>query len=180
MGTDYKLHAEGMKMGLTFEEAEPKSTPEEIKMPDLLDILVDPDPRLRLVSEPVTDFDEELRHFINSLFFTMRQNDGIGLAAPQVDVQKRILVMHVPGSDARYFINPEIIATKGSIKHKEGCLSIPDTYGFPVTKRFKGIRVKYQGKTGKEFVDEFEGLESVCIQHEIDHLDGKLFTDGRD
>lgn len=148
------------------------------KTPKLLDILVDPDPRLREISEPVIEFDESLRDFINSMLRTMQENNGIGLAAPQVGVHKRVLVTHVPDSVSRYFINPEIIATKGSQKQREGCLSIPHVYGYPKTKRYKAVRVKYQDIEGNEHVQEFDGLEAVCMQHEIDHLDGKLFTDG--
>ena len=145
--------------------------------PELLEILIEPDPRLREISEPVTEFDDKLRQFINSLLRTMQENFGIGLAAPQVGVHKRVLVTHTPDSVSRYFINPEIIATKGSQKQREGCLSIPNVYGYPNTKRHKSIRLKYQDINGDEYVQEFDGLEAVCIQHEIDHLDGKLFTD---
>ena len=146
--------------------------------PELFEILIDPDPRLREISSPVVDFDESLKHFIISMFYTMNENDGIGLAAPQIGLHKRLLVTNVPGEVAKYFINPEIIATKGSQKQQEGCLSIPNTFGYPVTKRYKSIRLKYQDISGDEYVQEFDGLEAVCIQHEIDHLDGKLFTDG--
>lgn len=148
------------------------------KIPELLEILIDPDPRLREISNPVTKFDESLRALINSMLRTMQENNGIGLAAPQVGVHKRVLVTHVPDGVSRYFINPEIIATKGSQRQREGCLSMPSVYGYPRNKRHKAVRVKYQDIKGDEYVQEFEGLEAVCIQHEIDHLDGKLFTDG--
>jgi peptide deformylase len=147
------------------------------KTPELFEILVEPDPRLRQVSSRVTEFDESLPELIVSMLFTMEQNNGIGLAAPQINLHKRILIVHVPDKVARYFINPEIIATRGSQRQIEGCLSIPDVFGFPETKRYKSIRVKYQDVHGDEYTQEFNGLEAVCIQHEIDHLDGKLFTD---
>jgi peptide deformylase len=140
-----------------------------------LPVLIDPDPRLRKVSSPVTQFDEGLCVLTATLFVTMNKENGIGLAAPQVDIQKRVIVTSVPGESPRYFINPEIIATKGSQRQKEGCLSIPGT--FATIKRHKSVRIKYQNIHGDEFINEFAGLHAVCLEHEIDHLDGILFHD---
>lgn len=145
------------------------------KAPEELEILIDPAPELRVVSSPVTEFDENLQHVIQSMHLTMINAHGVGLAAPQVGIQKRIIVMEIPGNEPQYFVNPEIIATTGSQQQREGCLSVPNT----VLKiiRHKGVRVKFQDAFGEELIKEFSGMEAVCVQHEIDHLNGKLFTD---
>lgn len=143
----------------------------------LLHILHYPDPRLRLVSAPVETVDDEINQLLDDMLETMYAAPGIGLAAPQVDVAKRIIVADVsPRGDAPLcLINPEIIARDGVGMLEEGCLSVP---GFHENvERAHYIRVRALGRDGESFELEAEGLLSVCIQHETDHLDGKLFVD---
>jgi peptide deformylase len=142
-----------------------------------LPILEYPDPRLRIRAEPVTKFDAELKTFVADLFETMYSAPGIGLAATQVDVHKRILVCDV-GVDSKQpycFINPEIIRAEGQTNAEEGCLSVPEFYDF--IDRAAVIRVRAYDPDGKVFELDAEGMLAVCIQHEMDHLDGKLFVD---
>lgn len=144
----------------------------------LLDILEFPDPRLRTVAEPVTVFDDALSRLIDDMFETMYHAPGIGLAATQVDVHKRLLVIDVT-EDKRQplvFINPEVtILDSETAEYDEGCLSVPGFYETVV--RPQHIRVVAKDRHGESFTMEPEGLLAVCIQHEIDHLDGKLFVD---
>lgn len=144
----------------------------------VLDILEFPDPRLRTVATPVALVDDALREFIDSMLETMRDASGIGLAATQVNVHKRLLVMDVSEDrdSPRVYINPEVTvldATLGS--YDEGCLSVPGFY--EEVHRPQRIRVNALGPDGEPFTEELEGLAAVCLQHEIDHLDGKLFVD---
>jgi len=142
-----------------------------------LAILEYPDPRLRNRAEPVTKFDAELQQFVADLFETMYAAPGIGLAATQVNVHKRILVCDV-GTESKQpycLINPEIIRAEGQINAEEGCLSVPEFYDF--IDRAASIRVRAVDPFGRAFELEAEGLLAVCIQHEMDHLDGKLFVD---
>jgi peptide deformylase len=140
-------------------------------------ILEFPDQRLRTRAQPVTQFDAELGRLIDDLFQTMYAAPGIGLAASQVDVHKRVLVIDI--SDARneplVFINPEILAREGEAETEEGCLSVPGI--FDEVKRASKIRVRWRDRTGAAFERHYEGMLAVCIQHEMDHLDGKLFVD---
>ena len=143
----------------------------------LLNILHFPDSRLRTVAKPVVDFDENLRQLVSDMFETMYEAPGIGLAATQVDHHIRLLVMDV--SDGRNYprclINPRIIAADGDEEMDEGCLSVPGYY--EKVRRAEHIRVSAQDENGDNYEFEAEGLEAVCIQHEMDHLDGKLFVD---
>lgn len=143
----------------------------------LLNILHFPDPRLRQKAEPVDVFDDELIILKADMLETMYAAPGIGLAAVQVNILKRMLVVDVSEDKSKplCFINPEILSHSGEIKTEEGCLSVPAIYE-PV-KRFEWIRVKARNERGESFELEAEGLLSVCIQHEIDHLEGKLFVD---
>ena len=143
----------------------------------LLEILKYPDPRLRTVAAPVEAVDDALRELIADMLETMYEAPGIGLAATQVDVHERLLVLDVTDdrSAPMAFINPEIIESEGALSSDEGCLSVPDIYE-PV-ERAEKIRVKALDRDGNQFELEAEGLLAVCIQHEIDHLDGKLFVD---
>jgi peptide deformylase len=143
----------------------------------LLNILHFPDPKLRTIAKPVTLFDGELKQFVNDMFETMYEAPGIGLAASQVDRHIRLLVIDVSdkGDAPRCFINPEILEADGEGRMDEGCLSIPGYYE-PVT-RANHIRVRAQKVNGDFFEVEAEDLEAVCIQHEMDHLLGKLFVD---
>jgi peptide deformylase len=143
----------------------------------LLNILHFPDPKLRTVAKPVTVFDENLRQLVADMFETMYEAPGIGLAATQVDRHIRLLVMDVSenGDNPRCLINPEIIQADGEEAMDEGCLSVPGYY--ETVKRAEHIRVRAQNETGEPFEFEVEGLEAVCVQHEMDHLEGKLFVD---
>ena len=142
-----------------------------------LPILRSPDPRLRRRAEPVTVFDDRLRQLIDDMFQTMYEAPGIGLAAPQVDVQLRLLVVDV--SEQRdqplVLINPQLLESSGQELNDEGCLSVPGFYE-PV-QRAAQIRFCAMDRNGEPFEQEAEGLLAVCIQHEMDHLEGKLFVD---
>ena len=144
----------------------------------LLNILEFPDPRLRKVAEPVTVFDDALSKLVDDMFETMYDAPGIGLAATQVDVHKRLIVIDVSEdrSQPLVFINPEVtVLDKDTAEYDEGCLSVPGFYETVV--RPQHVRVVARDRDGEEFTMEPEGLLAVCIQHEIDHLDGKLFVD---
>jgi len=142
-----------------------------------LKILEFPDPRLRKKATPVTNVDDALRVFIGDLFETMYDAPGIGLAATQVDVHKRLLVTDVSPdkSEPHVLINPEIVEKDGVTVTDEGCLSVPGYY--EEVERAEHIRVRFLDRQGDETEMEATGLLAVCIQHEMDHLDGKLFVD---
>jgi peptide deformylase len=142
-----------------------------------LTILEYPDPRLRTRATPVVSVDGPLRDLIDDMFETMYAAKGIGLAATQVNVHQRLLVTDVSEgrTDPRVFINPEILTRDGKALGQEGCLSVPGYYD--EVERAERIRVRALGRDGKPFEADLEGLLAVCVQHEIDHLDGKLFVD---
>ncbi|MBS0193851.1 MAG: peptide deformylase [Proteobacteria bacterium] len=142
-----------------------------------LPILEFPDPRLRTVAKPVTVFDAALRTLIEDMFETMYAAPGIGLAATQVDVHQRLLVLDVSEhADApQVFINPEILAKDGEQVYQEGCLSVPGIHAD--VHRAQHVRVRAQDRHGQPFELDAEGVLAVCIQHEMDHLAGKLFVD---
>lgn len=142
-----------------------------------LPILEFPDPRLRTRATPVTVFDAALARLADDMAETMYASRGIGLAATQVDVHKRLLVIDVSehGDAPRAWVNPEILSREGSEESEEGCLSVPGTYD--KIKRAERVRARAQDVRGEWFELELEGLEAVCLQHEMDHLDGKLFVD---
>jgi peptide deformylase len=142
-----------------------------------LTILEFPDPRLRTRAIPVETVDGEINTLIDDMFETMYAAPGIGLAATQVDVHKRLLVVDVSSdnSEPNALINPEIIEMDGETVSEEGCLSVPGYY--EEVKRAEHIRVRFLNRKGEEVELEAEGLLAVCIQHEIDHLEGKLFVD---
>jgi peptide deformylase len=142
-----------------------------------LPILEYPDPRLRIRAEPVTKVDAEMRRLADDLLETMYGADGIGLAATQVDRHVRMLVIDISESreEPHCLINPEIIAAEGSTTSDEGCLSVPEYYD--AVDRAERIRVRALGRDGAPFELEAEGMLAICIQHEMDHLDGKLFVD---
>lgn len=141
------------------------------------EILHFPDPRLRNRAEPVAEVDDEIRRLVDDMFETMYAAPGIGLAATQVNVARRVLVIDISeeGDDPRVFINPEILETSGTEEMQEGCLSVPGIY--ETVQRADRVRVRALDRDGQPFELEAEGLLAVCIQHEIDHLDGKLFVD---
>jgi peptide deformylase len=146
----------------------------------LRDILILPDKRLRLVSEPVRKIDGDIRRLVDDMFETMYEAPGIGLAAIQVGAPRRVITMDLSKDDApqepRIFINPELLWTsEETATYEEGCLSIPEYYE-EVTRPAQ-VRVKYLDLDGKEQVLEAGGLLATCLQHEIDHLNGVLFID---
>ncbi len=143
-------------------------------------ILIHPDPRLRKVCEPVEVVDDAVRALADDMLETMYDAPGVGLAAPQIGVLRRILVMDCAGKDEppapRVVINPEILwASEETETHEEGCLSLPEQYA-EVTRPAR-VRVRYLDREGKTVEEEFSGLWSRCVQHEIDHLNGRLFID---
>lgn len=142
-----------------------------------LKILEFPDPRLRTKATPVDAVDDGLRAFIDDMFETMYDAPGIGLAATQVDVHKRLLVTDVSADkdEPLVLINPEILQKDGVTVTDEGCLSVPGYY--EEVERAEHIIVRFLDRDGAAIEMEAEGLLAVCIQHEIDHLDGKLFVD---
>ncbi len=144
-------------------------------------ILIHPDPRLKKVAAPVPDLSDDLRRLAADMLETMYEAPGIGLAAPQVGVLQRLIVLDCvreEGASPRpiTMFNPEIVAASDELNvHEEGCLSIPDIYA-EVT-RPKMVEVRWIDAGGNEQQQEFDGLWATCVQHEIDHLDGKLFID---
>lgn len=143
----------------------------------ILQILQFPDPRLRTMAKPVTRFDDDLRTLAADMLETMYAAPGIGLAATQVNVHQRLLVLDVSGerSDPRCFVNPEILETRGVEQMEEGCLSVPEV--FELVERAEWIRLRAADLHGAPFEIECDGLLAVCLQHEIDHLNGRLFVD---
>ena len=143
----------------------------------LLPILEYPDPRLRKVASPVGKVTPEIQKLVRDMAETMYAAPGIGLAATQVDVHKRVIVMDISDTrdELRVFIDPEIVFAEGEADNEEGCLSVPGYYD-KVTRAAR-IRVRATGADGKPFEHEAEGLLAVCIQHEMDHLLGKVFVD---
>jgi peptide deformylase len=160
----------------------------------ILEVLKYPDPRLREVSKPVTEFNQSLAQLASDMLETMYQENGVGLAAPQVGHLLRMLVVDTRPRDTggRYeenqmqplealveqplvIINPQIVQADGSTTYDEGCLSVPSFY--ETVERRKVIHLKYNDVTGKECLLQADGLLSICIQHEMDHLEGTLFID---
>ncbi len=143
----------------------------------LLPILHYPDPRLHTVAAPVVRVDDRIRKLINDMADTMHAAPGIGLAATQVDVHERVIVIYI--SDARdqpqVFVNPEIVEASGEIECEEGCLSVPGV--FEKVRRAERVKVRALNTAGEPVTLEAEGLLAVCIQHEIDHLEGKVFVE---
>jgi peptide deformylase len=142
-----------------------------------LPIIEFPDPRLRTVARPVREVDTRIRQLIDDMFETMYEAPGIGLAATQVDVHERLLVLDV-SEDKSYpmvFINPEILSSEGSQVYQEGCLSVPGIYAD--VKRAESVVVRALDRDGQSFELSADGLLAVCIQHEMDHLAGKVFVD---
>jgi len=142
-----------------------------------LEILEFPDPRLRTKATPVEVVDDALRALISNMFETMYAAPGIGLAATQVNVHKRLLITDVSvDKDQPYvLINPEILEKDGVTVTDEGCLSVPGYY--EEVERAEHIKVRFLDRDGSELELDAHGLLAVCIQHEIDHLDGRLFVD---
>jgi peptide deformylase len=140
-------------------------------------ILHFPDPRLRQKALPVIDFNQELQTLIDDMFETMYSGQGIGLAATQINIQQRVIVIDLSEDKSETFclINPELLEKHDLEEMEEGCLSVPGVY--ESVQRAEHVRVKALDRNGKPFELETGELLAVCIQHEIDHLDGKLFVD---
>ena len=142
-----------------------------------LPIVEFPDPRLRTVARPVAEVDTRIRQLIDDMFETMYAAPGIGLAASQVDVHQRFMVIDVSEEKDQplVFVNPEIVASEGEQVYQEGCLSVPGIYAD--VARADRIEVRFLDREGKARELHVDGLLAVCIQHEMDHLEGKLFVD---
>jgi len=144
----------------------------------ILEILEYPDPRLRTIAKPVDEVTDDIRKLIDDMFETMYDAPGIGLAATQVNVHKQIIVMDLSEdkSEPRVFINPEVEVLEGDYEAmQEGCLSVPGFY--EDVERIEHCRIRARDRNGEPFELEARGLLAVCIQHEMDHLNGKLFVD---
>lgn len=144
----------------------------------LLPILRYPDPRLHTVAKPVVEVDERIRRLVDDMLETMYAADGVGLAATQVDVHERVIVIDTSESRdrPRVLINPELIAqSEEMVLGEEGCLSVPQIYD--KVERHARVTVRALGRDGQPYQFDAEGLESVCVQHEMDHLVGKVFVE---
>ena len=143
----------------------------------VLTILTYPDPRLRKIASPVVAFAPEVETLVRDMADTMYAAPGVGLAATQVDVHKRVIVMDISEArdELRVFINPELVAVEGQAEGEEGCLSVPGYYD-KVTRAAK-VRVRARDERGDPFELDADGALAVCIQHEMDHLLGKVFVD---
>jgi peptide deformylase len=143
----------------------------------LLKILEYPDPRLRKVAAPVAAVTPEIQKLVRDMAETMYAAPGIGLAATQVDVHKRVIVMDLSDTrdELRVFINPELLSAEGEAECEEGCLSVPGYYDKVV--RAARIRVRALNERGDTFELDADGMLAVCVQHEMDHLEGKVFVD---
>ena len=143
----------------------------------ILEILEFPDPRLRMVAKPVETFDDDLRTLIDDMIETMYAAQGIGLAATQVNVHRQFVVLDVSEAQdqPREYINPQILEEEGSEVCEEGCLSVPGIYA--EVKRAEKIRVRAFDRHGEVFEEDLDGMHAICLQHEMDHLKGKLFVD---
>lgn len=145
-----------------------------------LDIIAAPDPYLKTVSKEVTQVDDDLRSLLDNMLETMYDAPGIGLAAIQVGVPKRLLVMDTApdGEEAqpKFIINPQVVwASDDYASYNEGCLSVPEHYA--EVERPAEVKISYVNYDGKQIEEHFTGLDATCVQHEIDHLDGRLFID---
>ena len=143
----------------------------------LREILNYPDPRLRKVAKAVTEFDEPLKNLTKDMFETMYHSSGIGLAATQIDIHLRVVVVDISRdrTSPLCLVNPVIEKKSGTVDSKEGCLSVPETVEY--VERAEHITFRAQNVNGENVSMDAEGLLAICIQHEIDHLDGKLFVD---
>jgi len=152
------------------------------------DIVVYPDKRLKMISKPVERFDEELHTLLDDMYETMIAKNGVGLAAIQVGVPLRVLIINVPvetdseepeqqqpKENTLEVINPVILEAEGKTRYQEGCLSVPGY--FEEVDRYKEVRIEYQDRHGKKFIIEDDEFLAIALQHEIDHLDGKVFVE---
>lgn len=143
----------------------------------ILNILKYPDERLHTIAKPVNEIDERIQTLVKDMAQTMYEAPGIGLAATQVDVHERVVVIDVSEKqdDLLVLINPEIVSKVGETTYEEGCLSVPGIYD--TVTRSEAVTVKAFDENGQEFSLDADGLLAICIQHEIDHLDGKVFVE---
>jgi peptide deformylase len=143
----------------------------------LLNILLYPDERLHTVAKPIREVDDEVRQLIDDMTETMYASKGVGLAATQVNVHRRLVVIDVSEdkTGAVAYINPRIIEKSGLVEYEEGCLSVPGF--FEMVPRAEFVTVEALDRNGKPFVVEADDLLAICLQHEIDHLDGKVFVE---
>ena len=143
----------------------------------ILDVLSFPDERVRTVAKPVEEVNDEIKQLVSDMFETMKDENGIGLAATQVNRHVQVVVMDVSEeqNEPRVFINPKIVRKDGVTISEEGCLSVPGNYA--KVERAESITVEALNEHGEAFELEAEGLLAICIQHELDHLKGKLFID---
>ena len=151
----------------------------------ILDIVTYPNPLLKKISKPVERFDNELHKFLNDMYETMLAKNGVGLAAIQVGVPIRALIIDIGDEEGKQskdtlieVINPEFLEWSGTQKDKEGCLSVPEYYD--EVERYEKVKVKFFDRFGKEHIMDADGLLSVAFQHETDHLDGHLFIERLD
>ena len=146
----------------------------------ILELVKAPDPRLKLVSQPVPEVDRALKRFMDDMFETMKDANGIGLAAIQVGVPKRVAVIDLdptgPNTKPIYLVNPKIVAESDEkVLHNEGCLSVPDFW--EDVNRASRLTVEYTDEKGRQQTLEADGLLAIALQHEIDHINGLLFID---
>ena len=143
----------------------------------ILDILRFPDPRLRISAKPVKNVDSKITGLVDDMFETMYAAPGIGLAATQVNVPLQVIVIDISETHDQpmVFINPEIINVDGEEEMEEGCLSVPGV--FDKVTRAEKVRVRALNRDGEQFETDYDGLLAICVQHEMDHLKGKLFVD---
>lgn len=143
----------------------------------ILEVLRFPDPRLRTVAKHVETVDDEVKQIVDDMFETMKEENGVGLAATQVNIHRRIVVMDTSEEqdEPLVLINPEILNSDGETISEEGCLSVPNN--FAKVERAETVTVKAQDRNGDWFEMDADGLAAICIQHELDHLIGKLFVD---
>jgi len=149
------------------------------------DIVVYPDKRLKLISKEVTEFNSELHDLLDDMYETMVSKNGVGLAAIQIGVAKRALIINLPDDDNEdavqkkedtlEIINPVFLKKEGSCKHQEGCLSIPKVY--EDIERAEHIVLEYQNRHGEKFTIDNNEFLAIALQHEVDHLDGKVFIE---
>lgn len=143
----------------------------------LLPLLYYPDERLHLKAKPIKEVDEAIRQLVDDMGETMYAHEGVGLAANQVDRQLRLLVVDISAerNQLQVFINPELVSGQGEVLEEEGCLSVPGIYDKVI--RYESVVVKALDREGKSFSLEAHGLLSRCLQHEMDHLEGRVFVE---
>lgn len=143
----------------------------------ILEVLRFPDERLRTVAKPIENVDDSIKTLVKDMLETMHDENGIGLAATQVDVHKRLVVLDVSEKqdNPQVFINPQITHLEGKTISEEGCLSVPNNYA--KVERAEKITITALDENGQSFSLDAEGLLAICLQHELDHLQGKLFVD---